>query len=110
MVTPFWYCCILDAERAAIDALSINFVLTLGQPMPLDIWEAIWAAATWGGAKRAAAALASWSLELTEIIVPDLPPIPAVGYTDYTAWLALSAAVVAPGPKCPQGCTQPSWT
>lgn len=105
----FWYCCILPTERAAIDALSINFVTALGQPMPRVIWDVIWATATWGGAERTAAALASWSLEYTEIVIPDEPPVPAVGYTDYAAWAALAAYVVAPGPKCTDGCTQPSW-
>lgn len=106
---PFWYCCILPTERAAIDALGINFVISLGQPMPLTVWEAIWSAASWGGAERAAAAMQSWSLEHTFIVIPDEPPVPAVGYTDVVAWAALAAEIVLPGPKCPDGCTQPVW-
>lgn len=106
---PSWYCCILDTERSAINALCFNLVLLPGRPLPLDSWLIIWAAASWGASERRAAAEAAWQIEYTEIIVPDEPPIPAVQVTDLVAWGALALEVVAPGPKCPDGCTQPGW-
>lgn len=107
---PFWYCCILPTERAAIDALCFNLITTLGQPLPLDAWELIWAGAAWGVAERNAAARAAWAIYDTEIIIPDEPPIPAVQVSDMVTWAALAALVVMPGPKCPDGCTQPNWS
>lgn len=109
MVVPFWYCCILTAERNAINALCINLITTLGQPLPLAVWELIWAGASWGVAERNAAARAAWGIYDTEIIIPDEPPIPAVQVSDLVAWSALAIVVTSPGPKCSGGCTQPNW-
>lgn len=109
MVVPFWYCCILTTERLAVDALSFNLISTGGQPLLLEAWELVWATATWGASERRAAAEAAWQVYDTFILIPDEPPIPAVQVTDLVAWGALAASVVAPGPKCPDGCTQPVW-
>lgn len=109
MVVPFWYCCILTTERLAVDALCINLITTAGQPLPLAVWEAVWAVASWGVAERNAAARAAWAIYDTEILIPDEPPIPAVQVSDLVTWTALALLVVAPGEKCPDGCTQPVW-
>jgi len=109
VVVPFWYCCILETERLAIDALSFNLVTTMAQPLPLAAWELVWATATWGASERRAAAEAAWGVYATTIIIPDEPPVPAVQVADLVAWTELALLVVAPGVKCPDGCTQPNW-
>lgn len=88
--------------------MATAFLLGAGAPVVQIVFDAGWNLSAPSALARKAAFFAVFELYNTEIVVdPELPPVPAVGFSNLVAWTQLGAYNLTPEANCPEGCT---WT
>lgn len=105
-----WYCCLTDEDKAAVASTAALYLALLNQPIELTTFEAVWAITLGYQIAGLDFVLATYALENTFIVIPDEPPIPAVGITDLLLWLNIQGFILVGGADCPEGCDAPSWS
>lgn len=103
------YCCLATPEKTVLTALLIWFVANLNSPIPRDAYDALWAASGVPSGFRKDDAMGMMGLYETVIVIPDEPPVPAVGIADLSAWLAFEAWAASGGTACSDGCAAWEW-
>lgn len=83
---------------------SLEFSAMLWQPIPRDAWSATFIGCTDILAEHQRVALLHWGLEETFIIIPDEPPIPAIGITVLEFWVGLAAYLLLHPGLCAEDC------
>lgn len=104
-----WYCCLHPDDMAAVDDTSAMFILSLEQPIERTLFEIAWGSSQMYIHAGIDAVLYYYALEHTFIIIPDEPPIPAVGIVDLALWTNIELFLLSGDGACPDGCDIPSY-
>lgn len=85
------------------------FAAVLNQPIPYDTWVSAWSLSElyqWAGEGPV---MLIYGLEHTFIVIPDEPPVPAIGIANVLLWLDIDAFLLSGGGVCTDGCDVPSY-
>lgn len=105
-----WYCCLTAADQAAVSITAAAFTAALMQPIPADVFDTAWGLTLLYVTGQRDQVLALYALEDTFIVIPDAPPIPAVGIVDVLLWLDIAGFLLTGGGDCAGGCDAPTWS
>jgi|SRR5688572_14022042 len=104
-----WLCCLRDDDRAAVIATAALFTSFIFQPVPEDMFVALWFGTQTYDFAGLEVILELYGLEHTLIIIPDEPPIPAIGIVNSLLWLDIDGFVLTGGGLCSDGCDKPTF-
>lgn len=104
-----WFCCLAPFDKAAVIATAASFTTTLFQPIPSDTFDTAWGLTDLYQFAGRGAVMFLYGLEDTFIVIPDEPPVPAVGITNVLLWLDIDGFILTGGAACGDGCDIPSF-
>lgn len=104
-----WFCCLRDEDKAAVVGTAALFTSSLMQPVPAAAFDVFWAATMLMLNGQRDAILTLYGLEDTFIVIPDEPPVPAVGVVNVPLWLDVEGFVLTGQADCVDGCDEPRW-
>lgn len=104
-----WFCCLTPNERAAVAGTAVSFIASLNTPLERGAFEALWSLSTLYQQGGLGLVLFVYALQEDFIVIPDEPPIPAVGVANLPLWLDIEEFILTGSGTCPDGCDQPDW-
>jgi len=104
-----WFCCLDVVDKAAVSVTAAAFTTALMQPIPSDTFDVAWGLTDLYQFAGRGAVLLLYGLEDTVIVVPDAPPIPAVGVVNVPLWLDIEGFLLVGGAACDAGCDVPTY-
>lgn len=105
-----WFCCLTSGERAAVASTAALFTAGLMTPIEQGTFESVWTLSQLYNAYGLPLILLTYGLEQTFIIIPDEPPIPAIGIVNIPLWLDIEGFMLSGGGVCVDGCDEPVWS
>lgn len=100
-----WFCCLNPEERQILRQCAEGYVLSFGEGVPCEIYDAFWLVVTRSRNNRRAAFRAIFGLEEGELVIPPATePTCVYTYTDDTFWLEVVAYILAPESACLDDC------
>lgn len=104
-----WFCCLRTEDKVAVVATATLFAAVANQPIDEATFQTVWGLTMLSLNGYYETILFLYDLEHTFIVIPDEPPIPAIGIVNLPLWLDIEGFILTGGAVCVDGCDVPSF-